>query len=282
MKTIISPLFTRPLFLTLDLLLLAICLPACVSLEGMPGVPGMPTSAPLAFQDLDSGSTSTTSTHFTIKGYNDQDMQAISRSAEDLYNKIGNDTGLYSFMSGCNFTIVIYKDREEYMAKTHQPATSYAVWASSGIYLYPSPDVEPAMAFEITRMVLNNYLGDKSAPNRWLIEGLAMFEEAARMPESDRSAFQSSQLTQLRAGKMPFSQMTFFVPNNTDHRRTDVWYQQVESVAGYLLNQGSPLTFAAMMSELRGGNDIDRAISDSYPGRFRSMIELETAWKATT
>ena len=36
---------------------------------------------------------------------------------------------------------------------------------------------------------------------------------------------------------MPMSQMMFFVTNTEEKRRTDAWYQQVESVVTYLLSQ---------------------------------------------
>ena len=108
-----------------------------------------------------------------------------------------------------------------------------------------------------------------------------MVEELSRMTESDRTAFMTSSSSQLRQYRVPFSQMTFFVTNTEEKRRTDAWYQQVESVVSYLLAQGSPLAFVQMLSELRAGADIDRALSDSYPAKFRSLSELEAAWKYT-
>jgi hypothetical protein len=80
---------------------------------------------------------------------------------------------------------------------------------------------------------------------------------------------------------MPFSQMTFFVTNTEEKRRTDAWYQQAESVVTYLLSQGSALGFGQFLSELKSGADADRALSDSYPAKYRSMNELEAAWKYT-
>ena len=75
--------------------------------------------------------------------------------------------------------------------------------------------------------------------------------------------------------------LTFFVTNTEEKRLTDGWYQQVESVVSYLLAQGSPLTFAQMLGELRSGFDIDRALSDAYSAKFKSLNDLEAAWKYT-
>jgi hypothetical protein len=91
----------------------------------------------------------------------------------------------------------------------------------------------------------------------------------------------NSKTSQLRQNRMPFSQMTFFVANTEEKRRTDAWYQQVESVVTYLLSQGSALGFAQFLSELKSGADTDRALSDSYSAKFRSLNDLENAWKYT-
>jgi len=80
---------------------------------------------------------------------------------------------------------------------------------------------------------------------------------------------------------MPFSQMTFFVSSTEEKRRTDAWYQQVESVVTYLLSQGSALGFAQFIGELKTGTDTDRALSDAYSAKFRSLNDLENAWKYT-
>jgi hypothetical protein len=259
----------------------------CVSLDQLPpgsipaGLLAPSTATAAGYGDLDVGGTSMTATHFTLKGYSDYELRLVSQLAESLYNKIGSDTGLYSFLASENFTVVLYKDQEEYLRKTRQSNGSRIVSAGTSIYTYPGSDLEPAFAHELTHVIVRSYLGHNAAPLKWLTEGLAMVEELSRMTEADRSAYQASKSLQLRQERIPFSQMTFFVSKTEEKRHTDAWYQQVESVINYLLSQGSPLAFAQMMSELRSGVEIDRAISDAYPGKFRSLNDLEAAWKYT-
>jgi hypothetical protein len=267
---------------------IAVVFSCCVSLDQLPpgSVPGAAAGGGSgtagSFPDLDAGATSLTTLHFTFKGYTESQIRDISTMAENLYNKIGNDTGLYSFLASGNYTIVIYRDHDEYTQKTHLPTWSRVVTSSATIYLYPGPDLEPALAHQMTHLIFNAYMGDQvSRTYRWLNEGLAMYEEVSKMPESDRSAFQSNLVTVLRASKSPFSQMTFFVPATEEQRRTDAWYAQVESVTAFILSQGSTLNFANMLAGLRNGNDIDKAISDNYPAKFRSLSEVENAWKYT-
>ena len=121
----------------------ALCLPflsACVSVE-MSQVPmaGQTAGNGQSFPGVDGGTTITT-LHFTVTGYNDNDMRSISGAGEDIYNKLGNDTGLYSFLSGQSYSLVIYKDHDEYMLKTKQPTWSQVVTVGiPDVHLFRAP-----------------------------------------------------------------------------------------------------------------------------------------------
>ena len=270
-----------PLFLLSAIsILLSSCVP--VPPELMPQAPGAPTSAGAVYPDLDPGGTSITSLHFTLKGYNETELHSISAVVEDVDNKIGMDTGLYSYLAGQSFIVVVYKDQNEYTTKTHQSNLSRAVVGGNAIYTYSGPDIEPALAHQLVHLVMNAYFGDKSNSSlKWLVEGLAMHEELARMTDADRSIYQTSQSNNLRRQRMPFMQMTFFTTASEEHRRDDAWYQQVESVVSFMLKQGSNLSFAAFLDSLRNGKDLDRAISDNYPGKYRGFADLEQSWVST-
>jgi len=127
--------------------------------------------------------------HFALHGYDENDMRNMSVLAEDLYNKIGNDAGLYAFLAGQNYTVVIYKDQTEYLQKTHLQAWSRVVSAGTTLYTYPGQDIAPALIHELTHVIFYAYMGDKAPPLRWLNEGLAMYEEVTKMSDSDRMAF---------------------------------------------------------------------------------------------
>jgi len=258
---------------------------SCVPVDQLPpgAVPNAPTSgtSAAAFPDPESGGVSITSAHFTIKGYNQIDLESVKLMAESLYTKIGNDAGLYSFLASTNFTLVQYRDRDEYMAKTHQPNWSHAVASGKGIYFYPQSNLEPVLAHQMVHLIYESYMGEKASSFRWIEEGLAMNEEVSKLPDSDRTTYLNTKSTQLRQNRVAFSQMTFFVTNTEEKRLTDAWYEQVESVVSYLLAQGSPLAFAQLLSDLRSTGDIDRALSDAYAAKYRSLNDLEAAWKYT-
>lgn len=272
-------------------LTVAIGLSACVPLSQLPpgSVEGVSQEAPkmdvptaVEFPSVDPGGTQVSTLHFTLTGYTDAELRPISVMAESLYNKISSDTGIYSYLSTAQYKIVVYKDREEYLRKTKLPEWSRAVASGDALYLYPGVDLEPVLAHEMTHLLFNNFMGARAAQQyRWINEGLAMYEELNKMTDGSRNTYQSLANTNLRQNRVAFSQMTFFTPLTEEKRAVDAWYQQVQSVVTYILNQGTALNFAGMLNAIRNGIDIDRAIADNYPGKFRSLSEVENAWKHT-
>lgn len=269
-----------------------LCLSSCVPLDQLPpetraklgAEPTTVAAAPeaSAFPDIDPGGTEMTTLHFHYRGYSEQELRTISVMAESLYNSIASVTGLYSYLSPGPYNVVVYKDRDEYLAKTRMPKWSRAVAVRDAIFLYPGPDVEPTLAHELTHLLFNTFMGEGPARKyRWINEGLAMNQEMAKWPDGERARYAASAADQLRNRRLPFSQMTFFVPASEEDHAVDAWYQQVQSVTAYLLQQGSALSFAGFLIALRSDTDPDRAIADNYPGKFRSLADLEAAWKHT-
>ena len=258
-------------------------LTSCVPVppEMLPQAPAVGGAAQPAvtFGDLDAGGVSMNSLHFTLRGYNETDLRNLSSTAEDLYNKIGNDTGLYSFLASGNFAIVVYRDQNEYLQKAHQPAGSRAISSGKTVYAYPGPDLAPELAHHLTHAIFNAYMEGKAVPLAWLNEGIAVREETDQMLYNDRADYLAAVAAQLRKEKQPFQQMMFFVPRTEADRRKDAWYQQVGSVVSYLMSQNGATAFGGFLNALRMGTDIDHAIADSYAARFRSLADLETAWR---
>jgi hypothetical protein len=273
-----SPSPRLPVTLSL-LLLLTACVP--VPVDMLPKQPGEGATGASSYPDIEPSGISLSSLHFTIKGYNDSDMREVSTLAEDIYNKIGLDTGLYSYLAGQAYTIVLYKDRAEYADKTKQLEGMRVVTGGTGLYTYPGPDLEPMLTHQMAHMIFKAYMGERAAALAWLEEGIALHEEAARMSDMSRANFQTAQANKLRTDRMTFSQMTLFTGTSEDRRKEDAWYLQSESVVSFIMRHGSSLTFAAFLNDLRNGADLDRAISNSYSGKFRGAVDLETMWQSS-
>jgi len=265
--------------------LLTLLLSSCVSLEQLPpgSIPNQPSSAPVvqSYPELDLGWTSITTSHFTLKGYRESEIRPIGVTAETIFSRIANETGLYAVMSNSNYTLTLYRDRDEYTEKTKMPATSRATSAGSGAYSYVGSGLEPELANELTRMVVAQHLDDRTSTFRWIQEGLALNQEVAQLPEGERASFSALQAKQLHFNRIPFSQMTFAIPTTREGRRSALWFMQVESVVRYLMNQGSALSFGGFLNSLKSGADVDQALAANYPGKFRNLADLESLWKYT-
>jgi hypothetical protein len=258
-------------------LLLAACVP--VPTEMMPKAPGEAQTSDTTYPDIEPNGISISSLHFTLRGYNDSELRTISTLAEDIYNKIGIDTGLYSYLAGQSYTLVVYKDRTEFAEKTKQMEGPRVLTAGTALYTYPGPDLDPMLTHQMMHMIFKAYMGERAAPNAWVGEGLALHEEAARMSDMARTSFQTTQANKLRTDRMTFAQMMLFTGTDEEKRKEDAWYLQSESVISFLMRHGSSLTFAAFLNDLRNGADFDRAVSSSYSAKFRGAADVETMWK---
>src|SRR5258706_2541668 len=83
------------------ILLVLAFLSSCVPVppELLPKAPGAGAPAATSFPDIEPSGTTFSSLHFSLHGYNPSELQEISHVAEDIFNKIGNDTGLYSYLA---------------------------------------------------------------------------------------------------------------------------------------------------------------------------------------
>src|SRR5688572_17106103 len=96
--------------------LLSSCVP--VPPEMLPRTQQGGQPAVSSYPDVESHGVSFTSVHFTLRGYSETHLQSIASTAEDIFNQIGIDTGLSSFMANQTYGIVIYKDAGEFQSKT--------------------------------------------------------------------------------------------------------------------------------------------------------------------
>jgi len=270
---------------TLYALLSTLYLSSCVPLDQLPpgSLPNQTsaTNSVQSYPDIDEPAATMTTSHFKMRGYRESEIRPVSVTAESIYSKIANDLGLYAAMSSGSYTLVVYKDRDEFLQKTKLPPTTRATSSGTTLYIYPGDGLDSALAYEMTNLVLTAYLDRQATPSRWIIEGAAMNQEIGQWSDGERQAYRATQVNELHAKRVPFSQMTFVIPTTKDKRRDDIWYMQTESVVNYLLTQGSGLAFGALLNSLRAGADIDQALAANYPGKFRSLTDLENAWKYT-
>ncbi|MBI5244117.1 MAG: hypothetical protein HY922_10650 [Elusimicrobia bacterium] len=250
--------------------LLALLLCGCVPLE--PGsLPERPGFSRPSFGDLDPGAKTVTSLHFEVRAYGSDRAQAVSDLAERSYERIMRDTGLYSFMPKGLYLLVVYAGQDEFARKTGMPSWSAGAASGNSIFSFEGRHLPGVLSHEMTHLVFNEYMGRQTPEQRWVNEGLAVYEESR--------AF-SDQPPAMPPGRraIPFSQMVSMAPLGEERSMVDAWYAQVSSVVYFMIERGGRVGFGQFLASLRDGQSVDEAVRGGFPGLWSGFAALESAW----
>ncbi len=231
-----------------------------------------------AFPGLDAGAADQQSLHFDVKAYGSDVAAAVSSSAEQDYQNIMTDTGLYSFQPKGLYHIVIYGSQDEYRKKTGQPDWSAGVCVGNAIYTWVSPRLSGVLAHEMTHLIWFEFMGGNLSPQqRWVNEGLAVYEES-KAANRGNELF-AALLPGLRAAPLPMDQVENLAPNTERAYDASLWYAQAESMVRFLIERGGRIGFAQFLTALRDGQTFDQAVSAGFPGQWRALADYYADWK---
>lgn len=239
-------------------------------------------SVHVASAELAPGSRERSTLHFLVKAYTEDDLQTVGDFCEEQYSKIMKNTGLYSFMPATPYEIIVYRNHEEYVASSKQPEWSGGVTIGNAILSYNSGAMKTVLAHEMAHLVFNEYMGRFDYRLVWLNEGLAVYTQVGTYGDAGEASYNNSIRAALLTEPIAFAQMTAYVPMRDAGKNGDAylskWYGQVGSVAGYMIERGGSMGFSLLLRELKNGAGLDAAIVSAYPGKWRSMAELEAGW----
>lgn len=250
--------------------LLALLLSGCVPLE--PGsLPERPGFSRPAFGDLDPGAKTVASLHFEVRAYGSDQARAVSDMAERSYERIMRDTGLYSFMPKGLYLLVVYAGQEEFARKTGMPVWSAGAASGNSIYSFEGRQLPGILSHEMTHLIFNEYMGRQSPEQRWVNEGLAVYEEY--------QAF-SARPPAMPPGRrpIPFVQMISMAPLGEERSTVDAWYAQVSGVVNFMIERGGRIGFGQFLASLKDGRSADDAVRSGFPGVWGGFAALESAW----
>lgn len=230
------------------------------------------------FQGLDPGGQREQALHFLVHAYRTERAREIAAWAEEDYQRIMRDSGLYSFKPSGLYELVVYAGREEFSVKTEQPEWSGGVTVGNAIYAYEGRHLRGTLAHEMSHLIFNEFMGDAGHAHRWLNEGLAVYEEVQSAPPELRDAWER-RMDQARGNPLPFRQMRELVPASERERLVGQWYPQVGSVVGFLIQKGGSLGLAQLLAALRDRVPLEAAFSASFPGLWADLTALENAWR---
>ena len=265
-----------------------LALPAFLFLSGCVEIPGAVDEDHLAsrnaitgelFPGLDAGAAELQSLHFLVRAYGSARVQQIADIAEADYSRIMVDTNLSSFKPpGDLYKLVIYANHDEYRRKTNQPEWSGGVSVGNTIYSYDGSFLERTIAHEMTHLIFFEYMGRANDNQRWINEGLAVYEESkAGQSASGGSA---SPLPSWPFGWQPMSMdsMITMVPASERERAVNAWYAQAVSMVRFMIERGGRIGFSQFLGEIRQDASFDKAIGDSFPGVWQSLADFYASW----
>lgn len=254
---------------------------ACVplpegALEGISQPATQATEPP--YTGLEPGHKTYESAHFLVKAYTTEIAVAHSVICEENYNRVMSDVGLYSFAPLKPYNVVVYKDKDEYIKKTGQPAWSGGMSYGNAILIYESQGAAAILAHEMTHLIFNEFMGlSNSADFKWINEGVAVYEET-RASVSSRAAYAQRVISLVEPNPIPFSQMINLAPQGEQTGAVERWYAQAGSVVSFMINEGGTLGFSIFITRLKAGASPDAAAGEAFPGLWKNTGDIEKAW----
>ncbi|MFI5344942.1 MAG: peptidase MA family metallohydrolase [Elusimicrobiota bacterium] len=231
-----------------------------------------------AYPGLDAGSSEQQGLHFKVKAYGAEVSQSVSNMCESAYTRVMNDTGLYSFQPRGMYSIVVYGSQDEYRKKTGQPDWSAGVTVGNAIYTFYSDRLNGVLSHEMTHLIWFEFMnGRLSDQQRWVNEGLAVYEEA-KAGNQGRELFVTF-LPTLRSAPLPMDQLQNLAPNNERAYDASLWYAQAESMIRYMIEKGGRIGFGQFLIAIRDGQNFDAAVFAGFPGQWRTLGDFENDWK---
>lgn len=252
-------------------MLLAVLLCGCVPYQGElpPDYQGLRPVVDGPFPALDPGASQLDSLHFTVKAYGGAKAQQVADIAEAAYNRIMNDTGLYSFKPRGQYQLVIYANALEYRAKTGQPDWSGGVAVGNAIYSYDGPHLPRVLSHEMTHLIFYEYMGKLRLEHRWVNEGLAVYQENKAL---------GARPAGLRGPPMSMDVLQSLVPATEKDHTVSAWYAQSESMVRFMIERGGRMPFSTFLTALRNERTFDQAIGEAFTGNWRDLKDFEQAW----
>jgi hypothetical protein len=269
-------------FLALIVGSLGACVPVDEVESGMPPPSQTPIRADgQPFADLDAGAYQLDSLHFRIRAYGQDNAKQVADGAEASYQRIMQDTNLYSFQPRDLYHIVVYGSQQEYDQKTLQPVWSGGCSVGNSIYTFSGPLMQETIAHEMTHLIWYEYMGraQQEQNQRWLNEGLAVYEEL-KTAGAPRDPFTLQRSTR-RVTPLTVDQLENLVPATEREKTVSLWYAESEDFTRFLIERGGRMGFSQFMQALKDGRTFDDAVNSSYVGQWRSLADAYQAWQNT-
>ncbi len=223
--------------------------------------------------------------NFCVWAPTQEDANALAKEMEEYYRKFRRDLK-YGGMLKKKPEVYVFQNYEEYVDKTsilgyntsHTGgiAVPRSARKPARIYFFMGKRLIEVLRHELTHVLFKEITAglrtDVEIP-LWLNEGIAVYEEKSeRYRETVRNTIKSGQI-------IPIAELVSYVNYPEDLNKRALFYAQSASLVDFLLNKYGGAKFLAFSRKLvRGGKNIDEALSSTYYPQIRNVSQLSDAW----
>jgi hypothetical protein len=258
-------------------LLAAAALGACVPYPNPPVEEKAPSIGELngGFPGLGEGGKDVASQHFVLSAYGEE-AQKLSDAAEVGFTRLLQDVGLVTFLPIRPYKVVVYGTQEEYKRKTAMPDWSLGVLTQDGIYTYQTERAAGTLSHLMTQAVVLEYLnGRVTDQQRWVLEGLATYEEFKTLGRHPYDAFTPLFTTM----PLPVDQLENMAPVDEREYETTVWYGESYDLIRWMIERGGKINFTTFLNSIKDGQSFDAAVASAYPGMWTNLAAVFNDWQ---
>lgn len=221
--------------------------------------------------------------NFEVFYYEDTpEVREIIDNIEQTYQNIVNDLGYqFYFPVPKRIRVFVYPTSTEYHYKTSMSnwAGGHSDFKQAAIYTYQQRDLmQRVVVHELTHLIFDGYMGYPRNVNvTWLHEGLAAYEEKRYSKEPWDIRLLKKMEAENRLLPLRKTIKTHVgLEQNTDN--IALWYAQLSSLVAFMLTLGND-GFVMFCHNLKRFKNIDEALEVTYPWNFKSVEDLDRAWR---
>lgn len=217
--------------------------------------------------------------HFIIFHKNYLYASSLVFKAESAYKKILHDLGLVKlpFWDRFKCVMLLFPEKESYISFTSGPPWSGGL-AQYSRFLFATYEGSPGLEekilpHELTHLALQMFMGSDTRIPLWLNEGMAKYEE-----DGSRDYLSYIKQSLMKKKYFPFSELFAMA----DYPEDDIalFYAQSASIIYYLKDKNISSLFPQILSKIKDGTGIDRALRDVYQWKFQKGVsDLEEKWR---
>jgi len=224
------------------------------------------------------------SDHFIVYHFEDHAFaKKVIKESERFYKQIAREIGFRRYSNFWTWDnrckIYIFPTKKTYLEVTGQPNWSGggADYENRTIFTYRQSEnfLISLLPHELTHLIFRDFVGFTGEIPLWLDEGLAQFEEKEKLLDL-RSQVKEIVLKENHIPLRRLTQLDVRGSNNTT--LVALFYAQASMVVGYLIDEFGSDKFTHFCQQLRDGKPLDEALQFAYPGKFRTIEELEESW----